>query len=160
MGRYGEVTILAFKGDLFQPNFNSLLQLALLLTADPQAAEAHLETVIGNLDLSERRADEPLAVLQTAVARQSIESGGIVSVNGLAEARSLLQPGLLPILQLERLPRLCFVLRMLVGFATSACARMLGIDESSVRVLLGVAVLQLHHASSIYLSEKSPDQQA
>ena len=65
----------------------------------------------------------------------------------------MLQPGLLPVLQLERFPRVCFVLRMLFGYATSACAGMLGIDEGSVKVLLQEALLQLHHARSIHIAE-------
>jgi hypothetical protein len=65
----------------------------------------------------------------------------------------MLQPGLLPVLQLERFPRVCFVLLMLVGYPTSACAGMLGIDEGGVKVLLRVAVLQLHHARSMHIAE-------
>jgi hypothetical protein len=41
----------------------------------------------------------------------------------------------------------------LFGYATSACARTLGIDEGDVRVLFGVAVLQLHHACSLHITE-------
>jgi hypothetical protein len=157
MEPYGEVTIspVGYQQtwkDVFQANFDALFQLTLLLTADSQEAEANLETVIGNLDFSKEPDKEALVVLQIAVARQSIGSGGGVSSNGVAEAQFLLQPGLLPVLQLERLPRLCFVLRMLVGFASSTCARVLGIDEGSVGVLLSVAVLQLHHVSGLRLN--------
>ena len=65
----------------------------------------------------------------------------------------MLQPGLLPVLQLEPFPRVCFVLRTLFGYATSACAGMLGIDKGGVKVLLRVAVLQLHHAGSMHIPE-------
>ena len=51
--------------DVFQTNFDALFQLALLLTADPQEAEANLETVITNLDFSKQPDNEALAVLQT-----------------------------------------------------------------------------------------------
>jgi hypothetical protein len=54
---------------------------------------------------------------------------------------------------LERFPRFCFVLRMLLGYATSACAAMLGINEGNVKVLLRVAVLQLHHACPMHVAE-------
>jgi hypothetical protein len=154
-----EATMLSSRGgyqetwkELFQANLDALFQMALLLTADPQEAEVYLETVITNLDFSKQPDGDALAVLQTALARR-IGSAGASSSNGVAEARSMLQPGLLPVLQLEPLPRVCFVLRMLVGFATSACARMLGIDEGGVRALLRVAVLELRHAGSTHIAE-------
>jgi hypothetical protein len=154
-----EATILSSNGgyqetwrDVFQANLYALFQMALLLTADSQKAEANLATVIRTLDFSKQPHEDALAVIQTALARQSIGSGGIISPAGIAGARSMLQPGLLPVLQLERFPRVCFVLRMLFGYATSACAGMLGIDEGSVKVLLRVAVLQLHHARSNLLT--------
>jgi hypothetical protein len=139
--------------DVFQANLNTLFQLALLLTADSQKAEVSLATVISTLDFSKQPDEDALAVIQTALARQIIGSGGIISSAGLAGARSMLQPGLLPVLQLERFPRVCFVLRMLLGYTTSACAGMLSIDEGSVKVLLRVAVLQLHHACSMHVAE-------
>ena len=149
-----EATELSSKGgyqetwkDVFQATLDALFQMALLLTADSQEAEANLATVISTLDLSKRPDKDALTVIQTALVRQSIGSGGIVSPAGVVEARSMLQPGLLPVLQLERFPRVCFVLRMLFGYATSACAEMLGIDEGGVKVLLRAAVLQLHHAT-------------
>jgi hypothetical protein len=139
--------------DVFQGNLDALLELALLLTADSQKAEANLATVISTVDFSEQTDEDALAVIKAALACQSIGSGGIISSTGAAEARSMLQPGLLPVLQLERSPRVCFVLRMLFGYATSTCARMLGIDEGGVRVLLRVAVLELHHACSLHITE-------
>ena len=155
-----EATMLSSNGgyqeiwkDVFQANLDALFQLALLLTADSEEAEASLATVISTLDFSKQPDEDALAVLQTAIAQQSIGSGGAISSAGAAEARSMLQPGLLPVLQLERFPRVCFVLRMLFGYATSTCARMLGIDEGGVKVLLRVAVLQLPHARSMQIAE-------
>jgi hypothetical protein len=133
--------------NLFRTNLDALFQLALLLTADSLEAEANLATVISTLDFSRQPDEDALAVLQTSVAQQSIGSRGAVSLAGTVEARSMLQAGLLPVLQLERWPRVCFVLRMLLGYATSACAGMLGIEEDGVKVFLRVAVLQLHHAA-------------
>jgi len=129
--------------DVFQANLSALFQIALLLTADSHEAEANLATVIRKLDFSKEIDEDALAVIHAALARKIIGGGGITSLSGAAEARSMLQPGLLPVLQLERLPRVCFVLRMLVGFEISACARMLGIDEYGVKVSLRLAVLQL-----------------
>ena len=139
--------------DVFQTNLDALFQLALLLTADSREAEANLATVVSTLDFSKQPDEDALAVLQTAVAQQSIESRGAIFSAGTVEARSMLQPGLLPVLQLERSPRVCFVLRMLLGYATSACAGMLGIEEDGVKVLLRAAVLQLHHARSMHIAD-------
>jgi hypothetical protein len=138
---------------VFQANLDALFQMALLLTADSQEAEANLTTVISALDFSKRPDKDALAVIETALARQSIESDGMISPAGAAGAQSMLQPGLLPVLQLERFPRVCFVLRMLLGYATSTCAGMLGIDEAGVKVSLRVAVFQLHHACSMHIAE-------
>ena len=138
--------------NVFEGNLDALFQLALLLTADSQEAEANVAAVISTLDFSKQPDEDALAVIQAALARQSIGSGGIISAVGFAEARCMLQPGLLPVLQLERLPRVCFVLQMLFGYATSACAGRLGLDEDGVKVLLRVAVLQLHHARSMHIA--------
>src|SRR5713101_4181083 len=122
-----EVRTLSSKGgyqerwkELFQANLDMLFELALLLTADPLEAEANLAGVIDALDLSKQPEDDALAVIQTALVRQTIGSGGAISSAGAAGAQSMLHPGLLPVLQLERFPRVCFVLRMLFGYATSA----------------------------------------
>src|SRR6266567_3770691 len=104
-----EATMLSSKGgceetwkDVFQANLDALFQMALLLTADSREAEASLATVIGTLDFSKEPDEDALAVIQTALAHQSIGSGGISSSAGVAEARSMLQSGLLPLLKLER----------------------------------------------------------
>ena len=139
--------------NVFEGNLDALFQLALLLTADSQEAEANLAAVISTLDFSKQPDENALAVIRAALARQSIGSGGIISAAGFAEARCMLQPGLLPVLQLERLPRVCFVLQMLFGYPTSVCAGRLALDEGGVKVLLGAAVLQLHHARSMHIAE-------
>ena len=40
-------------------------------------------------------------------------------------------------------PHICYVLRMLVGCATSRCAAMLGMDDTAPSVVLGAAILQV-----------------
>jgi hypothetical protein len=158
MAPYKEVTLFSSSGgyretwkDVCQANLDSLFQLALLLTGDSEEAEANLGTVIRGLDFSKEPDENALAVLQTAVAQRSIGIDGAISSAGVAGARSMLQPGLLPVLQLERFPRVCFVLRMLLGYATSSVAAMLGLDKGAVKRLLEVAVLQLHH--TIHITE-------
>jgi len=132
--------------DLLQANLASLFELALLLTADPQEAEARLVGALDALDFSKQPDEDALAVLRMAIARQSTGTAGAVFPAGAVEARSMLRAGLLPVLQLKRSSRICFVLRMFFGYATSACAGMLGIDEGGAKTLLRVAILQLHHA--------------
>jgi hypothetical protein len=138
--------------DMFQVNIDALFQMALLLTADLQKAETNLAIVISTLDFSAQPDDDAIALVQAALIRQSIGGAAAFSSAGVAEARSKLQSGLWPVLQLERMPRVCFVLRTLFGHTHSACARMLGIDEGSLREFLGVAVVQLHHARSAHVS--------
>ena len=57
--------------------------------------------------------------------------------------RFMLQPGLQPVIEIERSPRIRFVLRMLLGYTTALCAQMLGLEESGIRMLLQIAVIQL-----------------
>lgn len=57
--------------------------------------------------------------------------------------RSILQPSLQPVIEMERCPRICFVLRMLLGYTTALCAQMLGMEESGIRMLFQIAVIEL-----------------
>jgi hypothetical protein len=132
--------------EFWHANLNALFQMALLLTADPQEAEANLTSVIDAADMSRQPGEDALATLQTAVARYGIERAGAIWPEGVAEARSMLQADLWPVLQVERYPRFCFVLRIIFGLATSTCAGILGISEGNVKLLLRTAVLQLHSA--------------
>ena len=74
---------------------------------------------------------------------RSIETPQVSSPEVDCTARFMLQPGLLPVFQVERSPRICFVLRMLLGYTTAACAQMLGTEESGIRILFQMAVIQL-----------------
>jgi DNA-directed RNA polymerase specialized sigma24 family protein len=55
----------------------------------------------------------------------------------------MLHPWLLPVIQIERFPRICFVLRVLLGYSTALCAQILGVEERHVRMLFQMAALQL-----------------
>lgn len=131
--------------EFFGTNLNALFQIALLLSADPEIAEASLLGAINDIDPSQLPREDELAVVQTAVCKRSIGSES-VSEGAITKARTVLQRRLWPILQLESSPRACFVLRMLVGCGISSCAQMLGIEEGRVRGFLRVAVLQLQCA--------------
>jgi DNA-directed RNA polymerase specialized sigma24 family protein len=55
----------------------------------------------------------------------------------------MLQPRLLPLIQIEPFPRICFVLHMLLGYSTALSAQILGVEESHVLVLFQMAARQL-----------------
>jgi hypothetical protein len=131
---------------LLKTNCDALFQIALLLSADPETAEASIVAGIDSVDMSAPPQTEQLAILQKVVALQAIEAGRALATPDIAEARSILQSGLWPVLQIDRFPRACFVLRMLLGYATSSCGQMLGIDDSAVRTFLRIAIMQLHRA--------------
>jgi hypothetical protein len=132
---------------LLKANCNSLFQTALLLSADPETAQTGMSAAIESVELLSPSVSESLANLETAVAIKTIERLGQASVPRIPETRLLVQPGLWPLLEVDQSPRICFVLRMLIGFAMSSCAQMLGIEEADARALLHVALIQLCHAS-------------
>ena len=78
-----EATMLSSKGgyqetwkDVFQANLDALFQLALLLTADSQEAEAKVATVISTLDFSKQIDKDALAVIQGALVPRVSEVAG------------------------------------------------------------------------------------
>ena len=129
---------------LFAANLDALFQTALLLTADPQEAEENMIKALGHIDFSRRPSKTEIAHLQCAVVIESLSLRRPVTPATLASAHQLLQPGLWPVLHLQYGPRVCFVLRFLLGYATSSCAQMLGTQESEIRRLLQIATVQLH----------------
>ena len=128
--------------DFFKANCNVVFQTALLLTADATAAEAAVAESIDSLDISSPPEQRTLGAWEKAVVVRSLETSQLSSSANSA-TRSMLQPGLLPVIQIERFPRICFVLRMLLGYSTSLCAQILGVEQSHVRTLFQVAALQL-----------------
>jgi hypothetical protein len=158
MALTGEAMMLPSKGgyqetwkNVFQANLDALFQFALLSTADLQEAEANLVAVTSTLDLSKHPDEDASAVTRTALVRQSIGSGGSFPRPELRKPGPCFNPVYCLSSSWSASPRVCFVLRMLFGYTTSACAVMLGIDEGGVKTLLRVAVLQLHHARSMHI---------
>jgi hypothetical protein len=131
----------------FKLNCNALFQTALLLSADADIAETVLVGSIDDLDFSKPPGTDDLAAWEKAVVVRSIETVDPASAAARAIARSVLQPGLWPVLQIERHPRICFVLRMLLGYTTASCAQILGIEECTIRTLLQTAIMQLQQGS-------------
>jgi hypothetical protein len=132
--------------EFYRVNCDALFQTALLLSADPEVAEEALIAGIGSADASTPPGSDEFLVLQTAIVTHSIRNAGIKASANSSKARSMLQAGLRPILQLEGSSRVCFVLRVLLGCATSSCAQLLGMEEDQIKRLLRAAILQLHRA--------------
>ena len=129
--------------DFFKANCNVVFQTALLLTADATAAEAAVVESIDSLDISSRPEQRSLAAWEEAVVVRSIETSRVSSSAANSATRSMLQPALLPLIQIEGFPRICFVLRMLLGYSTALCAQILGVEEIHIRILFQTAALQL-----------------
>jgi DNA-directed RNA polymerase specialized sigma24 family protein len=51
-------------------------------------------------------------------------------------------------MQIERLPRTCFALRLLLGYPRRVCAQLLGIEESKIETLLQTAIDTLQPSSA------------
>jgi hypothetical protein len=124
-------------------NCTALFQTALLLAADAEIAESGMLAVVASLDISRPPASDELFVLQRTVATQTLKRIRPNLEVTKVSARALLQDGLWPVLQLEQLPRICFVLCLLLGYTNSSCAQILGIQEETVRELLRMATRQV-----------------
>lgn len=126
-----------------QLHCSSMFQTALLLSADTHVAEAALADSIGDLDLSRPPEKSSLEIWERAVMTRSIGAREPASHEEGWIARSMLQSGLWPVIEIERYPRICFVLRVLLGYAAAFCAETLGTAESEIQPLLQKAITQL-----------------
>ena len=139
--------------DFLQENCNRLFQTALLLSSDSHIAETALIESIEDLDISRPPEENTLAVWEKAVVIRSLEQHKPSSGPGLTgqakalraiSVRPMLQPGLWPVVQIERSPRICFILHMLLGYPIISCAQILGVKESRIHALLQMAAIQLN----------------
>ena len=130
----------------FEANLDGLFQTSLLLVADHQEAERALCKAIDVLDVSEPPCQAAAASIERQIVLNSLSIDEPSSSTSVASARGMLQPDLRPVLALPCAPRACFVLLILLGYATSTCAQILGIEEQAVRMLLHSALLQLRAA--------------
>jgi hypothetical protein len=126
--------------EFLELNSNAMFQVALLLSADVYTAEAALLNSIDELEIRRAPRKGDLAAWQHAVVARSIATRTTEKSGVDLLYRSMLQPGLWPVMQIERLPRTCFVLRLLLGYPRSACAQLLGIEESKIETLLATAI--------------------
>lgn len=128
-------------------NCAALFQTALLLSADAEIAESAMLAAFASVDISRPPAPDEFVLLQRAVATQTLKRIKSNLEATSANACSLLQAGLRPVLQLEQVPRICFVLCLLLGYNTSSCAQILGLQEETVREHLRRATSELHLAT-------------
>lgn len=125
-------------------NSKAMFQTALLLAANPREAEAALIASMDELDISRRPETHDLPIWEETVVKLSVGTPEMLSTEGDGSlACSLLLPGLRPVIQLDRLPRICFVLQLLLGYTTEACAAVVGVKESEVPVLFAEAATKL-----------------
>lgn len=134
--------------EFLELNSNAMFQVALLLSANVYTAEASLLNSIDELEIRRAPRQGDLAAWQHAVVARSIATR-ITEKSGVDLLyRSMLQPGLWPVMQIEGLPRTCFVLRLLLGYSRPVCAQLLGVEESRIEKLLETAIDTLQPSSA------------
>jgi hypothetical protein len=125
-------------------HFAALFQTALLLSADETIAESAILDALASLELSWPPPPDQLAVLQQAVVKHTLKLITFGPQTVTTDVRALLQRGLQRVLDLDQLPRICFVLCLLLRYTTSSCAHILEIREEMVREQISVAARELH----------------
>ena len=131
--------------DFLEVNSSAMFQLALLLSADSHAAELALLKSVDDLEIARPPRNSDLAAWQHAVVTQSISVPETATSAADQLSFNRLQPGLWPVIQIDRFPRICLVLRLFLGYPRAACAQFLGIDESNLEELLRTAIEKLGH---------------
>lgn len=129
--------------DFLEVNSSAMFQLAQLLTADSHAAEAALISSIDDLETARPPGHSDLAAWQHLVVVQSIAVAETATSAADQLSFDRLQPGLWPVIRMDRFPRACFVLRLFLGYPRAACAQFLGVDESKVEESLQTAIEKL-----------------
>jgi hypothetical protein len=125
-------------------NSRAMFQTALLLCLDPQRAEDALINSVADFDLSRPPRSDDCLIWERAVVKLSLETSLLFSTDEFASLASpLIQRGLRPLTQIKHLPRISFVLRLLLGYTAETCAQILGIQESEIAPLTGEAAAQL-----------------
>jgi hypothetical protein len=129
-------------------NGKTMFQIALLLSGDACAAEEALINGVDKLNVSRPPEPDDLAIWEKTVVMRSIEMSDTSSSAACLHAQSMLRPELLPVIRIEQCPRICFVLRLLLGYSATSCAQMLDIDESEIPLLLQKAAIQIQQGTS------------
>jgi hypothetical protein len=134
--------------DFLEVNSNAMFELALLLSGDAYTAEVALLNSIDELEITRQPRYGDLPAWQHAVVVRSIATAAKQKSGVDLLYRSTLQPGLWPLMQIERLPRTCFVLCLLIGYPRPMCAQLLGIPQSRIERLLQTAIHMLRHSTT------------
>jgi DNA-directed RNA polymerase specialized sigma24 family protein len=129
--------------NMLEKKCRALFQISLLISADPVAAETALIETINELDICRGPGADSDARLENAVVMRNIAWPETRSSTQRLLAQSMLQPGLRLLTTLDRLPRICFVLRILLGYSADSCAHLLQVKESEIGPLLQSAALEL-----------------
>jgi hypothetical protein len=128
-------------------NCAALFQTALLLAADVEIAESAILAAVVKVDISRLPGSDELFFLQRTVATETLKRIRSNLEPASENASPFVQTGLRRVLRLEQSARICFVLRILLGYSSSSCAKTLGLQEETVSALLSVATGELHHPS-------------
>jgi hypothetical protein len=124
-------------------NGKAMFQTALLLSLSPLQAEAALITSVAEFDLSRPVRNDDFLIWERAVVKLSVgTSVGLLTNERASLVWPLLQPGLRPLTQISHLPRMSFVLRLLLGYTPETCAQILGIERSEIAFLIADAAAQ------------------
>jgi hypothetical protein len=124
-------------------NAKTMFQIALLLSGAAHLAENALISSLEDLNVSVPPNDD-LAMWQRAVVVRSVRSADWAQVAD-PDSLSMLQPGLRPVLMIVGLPRIHFVLRLLLGYSLAECAQIVDTAEGSILGPLVEAATQLRN---------------
>jgi hypothetical protein len=132
---------------------------ALLISADPDTAEDVVARSIAECDAADLQHESRRQNWRDSVVARSIEASTAFPVATGKLAATYLTPRLRPVVFIDLKPRICFVLRLLLGYSKAECAGMMRIRESEVGPLLVNALVQLQeisNASGLCHQEKEP----
>ena len=140
--------------DFVTTNGRRMFQIALLLCGGAIPAENSVIASVEDFDLSMPPANDGLAFWEGAIETRSMSNADLAPAAD-SVALSMLQPGLWPVMQIVGRSRICFVLRMLLGYATPRCAQILNVGDCETRALLAKAAQQLQIVQPLRASSSS-----
>ena len=130
--------------EFVEVNARAMFQIALLLSGAAHLAENALISSLEDLDVSAPPNDD-LAVWQRAVVVRSVRSANWAQVAD-PHSLSMLQSGLRPVMMIVGLPRIHFVLRMLLGYSLAECAQIVDTADGNIPGPLVEAATELRNS--------------
>ena len=128
----------------FRGHIPRLIQMALLLAADTDVAEASLMISFTLVDASRLPAADDLVMIQRVIAEHSCSLAEPGLRMAIHEQRLCCRPGYARFSGCTSTPRLCLVLCQLVGYGAECAAEILGITENTARRFLELAAADLN----------------